>query len=199
MDDGEGPLHSVGSHFGQRVGQHRVPVSISPVDRQRDAVPVELRPQRGDQVADLSIDRADAAEMVVVLGDLQKSLAGDVSAPRDVFQERQHIFAALGPAKTDDENRIVRQSTSTFSRSTEASGRPAGLVSMMSVRPVLRITRPDRAGLPCRLGYRGAGWCGGSGRAWRAGHIRRCGRGRARRAAPGGGEEACVPEPAPST
>ena len=70
-------------------------------------MPVELGSQGGDQVADLGIDRAHAAEMVVMLGDLQEPLTRDIPAPRHVFQERHHVFPALGTAETDDQDRII--------------------------------------------------------------------------------------------
>ena len=65
------------------------------------------RAERGDQVADLVVDRADAVEMVVVLGDLEHPLAGDVPAPQDVLQERHHVVASLRAAEADDQDRVI--------------------------------------------------------------------------------------------
>ena len=63
-------------------------------------MPVKLRPQGGDEIADLRIDRAHAAEVVIMLGDFQKPLTRDVAAPRHVFQKRQHVLPALGAAES---------------------------------------------------------------------------------------------------
>ena len=44
------------------------------------SAPVELGPEGGDQLADLAVDRADAAEVVVVLGHFEQALTRDVPA-----------------------------------------------------------------------------------------------------------------------
>ena len=71
-------------------------------------MPVELRPEGGNKGADLTVDRADSAEVVVMFGHLQQALAGDVPAPRHVLQKRQDVFKTLRAAETDDEDRVVR-------------------------------------------------------------------------------------------
>ena len=70
-------------------------------------MPAQLGPQGLDQVADLGVDRADAAEVVVMLGDFQQPLARDVPAARDVLQERHDVFALLRAAEADDQDGVV--------------------------------------------------------------------------------------------
>ncbi len=70
-------------------------------------MPVKLRPQRRDQGADLGVDRADSAEMLVVLGDFQQALARDVPAPGHIFEERHDIVRLFGTAEADDEDGVM--------------------------------------------------------------------------------------------
>ena len=67
----------------------------------------ELGLERRDQLAVLAVDRADAAEELVVVRDLLEPLARDVAAAGDVLEERHHVVHPLGPAERDDEQRVV--------------------------------------------------------------------------------------------
>ena len=84
-----------------------MPVAISPVDGQVRAAPVEFGPQGGEQCEILLVDRALAAEMMVVLGDFQHPLARHVSAAEHVLQERHHVIGAVGTAERHEQHRIV--------------------------------------------------------------------------------------------
>ena len=57
--------------------------------------------------ADLGVDRADAAEVVVVLGDLEQSRLGNIPASGDVLEKRQDVLATLRAPKTNNEDRVV--------------------------------------------------------------------------------------------
>ena len=57
-----------------------MPVAVAPVDGQVGAVTVELGGEGGDQGPVLAVDGADAAEAVVVLGDLLEPRGGTVAA-----------------------------------------------------------------------------------------------------------------------
>ena len=83
-----------------------MPVAIAEVDRQVDAVRVELGSEGRDQRPVLRVDRADAAEVLVVLRDLLEPLARHVAAARDVLEERNHVVRSFGPAERDDEDRV---------------------------------------------------------------------------------------------
>ena len=85
MHDREDTLDSGSGHLRKRVGQQRVPVAIAPIDRGRDAARIEFRTQRGDEISNLTVERANSVEVEVVLGDFEQSFARDVSAARHVF------------------------------------------------------------------------------------------------------------------
>src|SRR5580704_4470062 len=84
-----------------------MPISVSPSNRQLDTALVQCGSQGGDQFADLIIQRALSAEMVVVLGDRHESLARNVPAACDVLQKRNHVLAPFRPAESDDQNGVV--------------------------------------------------------------------------------------------
>ena len=65
--------------------------------------------KRGDQLAHLVVERAFAAEMLVMRGDFEHPLARGRSGHAGRFRERQHVLHFLGPAESDDEQGIVRQ------------------------------------------------------------------------------------------
>ena len=105
-EERERTLDAVVGHLPERVGEERVPVAVAEVDRQVDAVGVELRSESRDQRPVLGVDRADAAEERVVVRDLLEPLAGDVAPARDVLEERDHVVHPLRPAERDDEDRV---------------------------------------------------------------------------------------------
>ncbi len=67
----------------------------------------QFRLQRGDEGPVLGVDRADAAEVEVVLGDLFQPLPGDVAAPGDVLQERDDVVRPFRAAEGEHEQRVV--------------------------------------------------------------------------------------------
>ena len=69
---------------------------------------VEFDPQGCHQFSDLSIDRADPAEVVVMLGNLQHPLAGNRFATQDIFEKRNDVIAFFGAAEGNDQNRVIR-------------------------------------------------------------------------------------------
>ena len=84
-----------------------MPVAVAEGDRQVDAVLAQLGLERRDQLAVLAVDRADAAEALVVVRHLLEPLARDVAAARHVLEERHHVVHALRAAERDDEQRVV--------------------------------------------------------------------------------------------
>ena len=71
-----------------------MPVAIAPVDGKRDAFA-----QGADQVAALPVDGTRAVEVVVVFGDFEHALTGDVAATENIFEERDDVFAVFGAAE----------------------------------------------------------------------------------------------------
>ena len=65
------------------------------------------RSQRGDQRPVLIVDRALAAEVVIVLGDLQHSLARNVLSAQHVLKERNHIVRPFRTSERDNQQSVV--------------------------------------------------------------------------------------------
>ena len=84
-----------------------MPVAVAPINRQRRPVPVELGHQRHQQAAVLGVDRADALEEVVVLGDLLHTLGGNILAAEHVLQKRQHVVPFFRAAEGDQQQGVV--------------------------------------------------------------------------------------------
>ena len=97
-----------GLRLGERVVEVRVPVAVAPQHRQVDAAAGELGLEGGLQLAVLLVDRADAAEVAVVVCDLFEALVGDAATARDVAQERDHVVLTLGAAEPGEQDRVVR-------------------------------------------------------------------------------------------
>ena len=72
--------HAVAGHPAEGVRKQGVPVAVSPVDRQLRAVDGQFLLQSGYQFTVLLVDRAHAAEPLVVVGHFQHPLAGHVLA-----------------------------------------------------------------------------------------------------------------------
>ena len=116
----------------ERVGQERVPVPVAPVDRQVDAVGVELGLEGRDQRADLAVDRADAAEVLVVMRDLLERL-----------EEVAHHYALFeGVSPIDAQNRALIDALS--NRARRPRHRAAHLLRQPQLEPVPRPTPSAR-------------------------------------------------------
>ena len=68
----------------------------------------QLDAQRGDELATLRVDRAHAAEQLVVRADLGESLGGDAATPRDVLEERHDVIGSLRATEGHHQKRVVR-------------------------------------------------------------------------------------------
>ena len=103
----ERPLNSVRRHRLHGIRQQRAPVAVAPVNGQADAVLPQLRFEGRNQRADLRVDRADAAEMVVVFGDFQHSLARHIAPAEHILQKRHDVIGTFRTAECHNQNRIV--------------------------------------------------------------------------------------------
>ena len=91
------PAHTAAAHFGQRVGQQRMPIAIAPINRQRRAVGGQLRFERGDECPILVVDRTATAEVIIVLGHGKHPLGGTF-LPRSTFSKNGNTCSgASGP------------------------------------------------------------------------------------------------------
>ena len=86
-----------GGELGEGVAQVGCPVAIAPVERYGDAPSVQFRTQRGEEPAALIVDRAPAAEEVVVLATAVSRSRG-IPRPRVTFSRKGRTSsAASGP------------------------------------------------------------------------------------------------------
>ena len=122
----------------ERVVEVRVPVAVAPEHRQVDAAAGELGLEGRLQLAVVLVDRADAAEVAVVVRDLLEALVGDAAPARDVAQERDHVVLTLGAAEPGEQDRVVGDRLGDVLGSLLRGGRRA------------RHDRVDRAGCGCR-------------------------------------------------
>src|SRR5262245_4261773 len=84
-----------------------MPVAITPVDRQVWTALGKFPFDRRNQGPVLSVDRSLAAEMIIVLGDLEHAFPGSIPAPQDVFEEWNDIFPALRSTEGHKQQSIV--------------------------------------------------------------------------------------------
>src|SRR6476469_3112494 len=101
-DECQGTTNSVGRHLAKRVGEQRMPVAIAPVDRQMRAVSRKFLFEYSNECPVLIVDRAAAAELVVMLGHFKHSLAGHVSAAQHIFEKRQNVVRSVRAAERYD-------------------------------------------------------------------------------------------------
>ena len=83
-----------------------MPVPITPENGKRDAVPPKFRSHGLEQFPHLAIDRADTAEMVIMMCYVEKPLSGHVPSPGHVLEEGKHILGFFRTAETHDQNRV---------------------------------------------------------------------------------------------
>ena len=104
--ESDGAFAAVVFHLGERIGEHGMPISVSPVDGQSELPSVQFGLDGPDQSAALFVDGADSAKVVVVFGDFEHSFAGHIFPPQDVFEEGHHVLGAFGAPEGDHQNRV---------------------------------------------------------------------------------------------
>ena len=104
--ESDGPFTAVVFHLGERIGEHGMPISVSPVDGQSNPPSVQFGLDGPNQSTALFIDGADSAKVVVVFGDFEHSFAGHILSPQDVFEEGHHVLGAFGAPEGDHQNRV---------------------------------------------------------------------------------------------
>ena len=101
------PLHAVGFHLPQRIGQQRMPVAIAPIDRQAGSAAGEFALQCGYESAILGVDRGPSVKQIVVFGHFEHTLAGHVSAAEHVFKKGNYVLMPLRAPKGNQQQRII--------------------------------------------------------------------------------------------
>src|SRR5262249_38357620 len=84
-----------------------MPVAIAPIDPQARPTLSQFAFQRGDERAVLIVDRGSALEVIIVLGDREYSLWGNVPAAQHIFEKGNDVFTTLRSAKGDHQQRII--------------------------------------------------------------------------------------------
>ena len=106
-EEGEGSLDAIAPHSGEGLWQQRMPVAIAPIDRQFWTVDSEFLLKRRDESAVLIIDWADAAEVLVMLGDFKHSFPRHGLAAENVFEKGHDLVGPLRSAERDDQDGVV--------------------------------------------------------------------------------------------
>jgi hypothetical protein len=73
-------LDPVGAHLPDRIRQHRMPIAVAPIHRNRKPLA-----QRGHQRAILIVQGAAAVEVIIMLGHLEQALARHIASAQHVF------------------------------------------------------------------------------------------------------------------
>ena len=76
---------------------------------------IELGSEGLQERAVLGVERADAPEALVMMGDLALALRGDAPAPQHVVEEGHHVRHPLRPPEGDEEKRVVGHGAAHFS------------------------------------------------------------------------------------
>src|SRR5829696_8076011 len=94
-------LNTIRGHLFERIGEQRVPVAITPVDRELWSMSLQLLFQCRNQISILWIDRTDAAEQLVMMCNLEHAFTRDVATSQHVLEEGNDIVHPFGPAERD--------------------------------------------------------------------------------------------------
>ena len=127
--------------FIEAFGDEGVPVAVSPPDGNVVPAPGELRGQVGDQALIAGVDGRDAAEALVVGGDLEQALVGDSATARRVAHERQDVVRAIRATVGQQHDRVVGFQTWHFQSSFTPSVDSVGPLLSPVQRQIVRKTR----------------------------------------------------------
>ncbi len=97
------------SHLAQRVGEQRMPIAIAPIDGQARAVARQLFAKPGDQRAVLIVDRALAAEVVIMLGDRQHPFPRHIAPAQHVLEKRNDVVRFFRSSEREHQNGVIRR------------------------------------------------------------------------------------------
>src|SRR5438270_3660910 len=105
--EGERSSNAVLLHLLKRFGQHRIPVAISPINGELGSMLREFALERCDEFANLLVDRALSAEMVVMFRNREHTLARNIPSAQHVFEKWHYLFGGLRSAERDNKNGVV--------------------------------------------------------------------------------------------
>jgi hypothetical protein len=93
--------------FAESISDEGRPVAVAPEHRQIDSAAGQFGLHGRLERPVLRVDRADAAVGAVVVGHLFEPLIGDAAPARDIAQERDDVFLALGAAEGRQDDGII--------------------------------------------------------------------------------------------
>ena len=146
-----------GARLGELVeafGDEGVPVAVSPTDGNAVPTPGELGRQVRDQSLVAGVDGRDAAEALVVRGDLKQALVGDSATARRIAHERQDVVRTVRATVGQQHDRVVGFQTWHFRSSFTPSVDSVGLLPSPTQRQIVRKTQqissfPRHTAPPC--------------------------------------------------
>ncbi len=84
-----------------------MPIAITPIDGQLQAVARQLAFQRGDQCTVLIVDRAPAIEVIVMFRDGEHALARHVAAAQYILEKRHDVVRLFGSSERKHQNGVM--------------------------------------------------------------------------------------------
>jgi hypothetical protein len=105
--DDDNPVEPAGGGVSERVGQEGRRVAVTPEDGNVDPPLFQLGLEGVDQRAVLVVDRAAAAESLVVVGHLLEPLVGDAATRCDPAQEGHDLVRGLWAAEGKQEDGVI--------------------------------------------------------------------------------------------
>src|SRR5579863_3664826 len=84
-----------------------MPVAVSPINRQLGTMLGEFGFKGRDQLPCLLVNRTLTVEMIVVLGDREHALAGNVPSPEHVFEEGNYVLMFFRTTKRNHQDGVV--------------------------------------------------------------------------------------------
>src|SRR5215471_1429319 len=98
---------AVAFHLAQSVGEHRMPIAISPIDGKIRTVVSKFVLDGCDQITCLLVNRAFAVEVVIVFGNGEHAFARDVASAKHVFEEGDDMVMTFRTAERNHQECVV--------------------------------------------------------------------------------------------
>ena len=101
--------HAILRHLRQHVGEQRRPVAHPDIDRQRETPRRQVTTEPLGLLVRVLREGRDAAEQLVVVGDLLDALGRNAPPAQDVRQERADVVGPLGAPERDEQDGVERR------------------------------------------------------------------------------------------
>src|SRR5580658_673199 len=84
-----------------------MPVAVSPIDGKVGTLHGQFGLECRDELAILIVNGTFAAEVVVMFGDFEHALAGDIFSAQDVFKKWHYIVGPFGATEGRNEDCVI--------------------------------------------------------------------------------------------